>query len=164
MELIALVFFALMIFLGLAAPILNRIEENRHKLWTEQVLGADKAQRLTPDRLKDAKSGIIIMDDGGFSVYYRQRRMQYCSSLKWDDVNEIKTFKRDCFAFDLICWWFCCPDDNHRIEINEHMLGYDKLIKTVEARFSDLDKEWFAVAFPAFATNMSTVWQRTNLS
>lgn len=150
---------AVTILLALCTLIAHRAEKTRQKRWLEQVLGRDRIAKLTPDLLKEAENGIVQFDATGFSVSFRQRQMEYYASLNWEDVREIKTFKRDLFAIDLICWWFCCSDDDYRIEINEHMLGYDKLITAVQSRFT-INNDWFGVAFPAFATNMTTVWQK----
>jgi hypothetical protein len=43
--------------------------------------------------------------------------------------------------------------------VDEDMAGYPDLMKAIERAFPDCKKDWWSeVAFPAFATNETTVW------
>lgn len=151
-------------FIALSIWLIKDIRSLRHKPDIAQILKDAQNKVLADCQVENSKNGIIEIDDQGFTVFVKQRKKEYNASVKWDDIKEIRVFKRDLFATDLICWWFCTDAENEQgVEISEDMWGYKKLIEEVESRF-DIDKEWFGVAFPAFATNMRTVWPKPEKS
>jgi hypothetical protein len=82
-------------------------------------------------------------------------------TVKWDDLAEIVAYKRDLLSTDLICVGFrICGSD--LIEIDEEMPGFRTLMADVGSRFSLPENWWNNVAFPAFASNMATIWSSTS--
>ncbi|MDA0587678.1 MAG: hypothetical protein O2820_05305 [Planctomycetota bacterium] len=79
-------------------------------------------------------------------------------TVRWQDVVEIVAFKRDLLTRDLICVGFRVVGSEELIETDEEMPGFGKLRADVESRFSLPENWWSEVAFPAFATNMTTIW------
>ena len=79
--------------------------------------------------------------------------------VPWRDIVEIVAFKRDVFAYDVICLGFRLNGTEELIEVAEDFPGYDSFIKIVEARFTLPENWWQTVAFPAFETKRSTIWQ-----
>ncbi|GAB4140070.1 MAG: hypothetical protein Tsb009_09290 [Planctomycetaceae bacterium] len=115
----------------------------------------DKIKELTSEK---AENGVITFDDDGFSV---ERKSADSVRMKWDEVREIQAYKADLFSYDLICWVFLGKDDVW-VEVNEEMVGFAKLEKHIEKRFEFEDRDWFhKVAFPAFETNLMTLWKNT---
>ena len=74
-------------------------------------------------------------------------------------MKEIFAFKRDMLTFDTIRLGFRVSDDGTFCEIDEDIPGFGELQAEVERRFDMVDKNWWSkVAFPAFATNRTTLW------
>jgi len=83
------------------------------------------------------------------------------TTVRWADVKEIVAFKVDLFAVDLICIAFRVSDDGEYFEIDEEMPGYKALLEALPATFPGIRTDWFSeVAFPAFATNATSLWRR----
>ena len=77
-------------------------------------------------------------------------------------MKEIFAFKRDMFTYDMICLGFRIDDEGNYWEVNEEFVGYDKLRTELAERFVGISADWFeVVAFPAFATNRTTIWAKT---
>lgn len=78
--------------------------------------------------------------------------------IRWHEVAEIVAYKRDLLTVDLICVGFRLRSHENLIEVDEEMTGYDNLITEMTSQFA-LPADWpCEVMFPAFATNMTTVW------
>lgn len=117
-----------------------------------------KAGRLPEVSLEDPKNGIIDCTSSGF-VFYSGGKAR--AEVKWDDVTQIVAYKADLFSVDLICWGFCCGDDDSIVEVHEEMAGFEELQDRVQSRFGVEPEDWFdQVAFPAFAPNMTTIWPK----
>jgi len=70
-------------------------------------------------------------------------------------------FKRDCYSVDLIC--LLISDGDKQIEINEEDVGWDVLVWNIEKHLPGAvpyASWWAVVAFPAFATNTTTIYSR----
>lgn len=79
--------------------------------------------------------------------------------VRWDDVDEVRTYKRDFFAFDSIClafhtqdgWFECCEEDGH----------FEDLFAALKEHFPGVPASWYdEVMLPAFETNERTLWKR----
>ena len=82
--------------------------------------------------------------------------------VAWQDAVEVKAFKRDLYAVDLICLSFLLKD-NKALEINEEMGGWESLVEKLPEYLPGCQKfeEWFgAVAYPAFKPNITAIYQR----
>jgi hypothetical protein len=79
-----------------------------------------------------------------------------------DDIQEVTFFKRDEWTTDLICCDIVVrsPRGIETWFVHEEVPGWDDLLGLLE-RLPGFDREWFRkVAFPAFATNPTTVFKR----
>jgi hypothetical protein len=106
-------------------------------------------------RLRPAEPEIAL-EAYGFSVV---RRGTLLFRVRWAEVREVFAFKEDRGTYDRICLGFRISDagDYHRVD--EDMPGYRGLLEEMARVFPDLDKGWWQkVAFPAFATNFTTLW------
>ena len=107
-----------------------------------------------PDRLPRIQlvsDGFLVVDRDGTSRH-----------VAWETVKEIFAFKRDLLTYDTIRLGFRISDDGRSWEVDEDWPGYTGLLAEIERRFDIVDKEWWSkVAFPAFATNRTTLWGRT---
>jgi hypothetical protein len=76
----------------------------------------------------------------------------------WSEVRGIFGFKRDAHVVDTICLAFELRDST--VEAREDMEGFAKLTEAIPKHFRDVDDSWWSVvAFPAFETNWTTIWQ-----
>lgn len=108
----------------------------------------------TPEKPK------IILTTVGYSV---ETSGNVVSEVRWSDVEEVFAFKRDLFSFDLICLGFRTADHHTICEVDEEFTGYKKLVDELKSRFPGLKTDWFAeVAFPAFKTNQTILWQKSH--
>ena len=81
--------------------------------------------------------------------------------LKWDDVNGILAYKRDVFAFDLICLGFVTA--NETVEGHEQMQGWSQLVEQLPSWLPGvppLSEWWERVAQPPFGTSRTTLFDR----
>lgn len=83
--------------------------------------------------------------------------------LPWGQVEKVLAFKKDNFSTDEICLLFVRENDQC-IEVSEEDQGYNELIAELKNHLPGFPplEEWFVnVAFPAFKTNPTTLWQRS---
>jgi hypothetical protein len=81
---------------------------------------------------------------------------------RWADVQAVVAYKRDVFAFDVICLALEFPGPTS-IELNDQMQGWQPFIDSLPLYLDGLppSDEWVpAVALPAFATNMRVLFRR----
>ncbi|WP_442510261.1 hypothetical protein SH528x_001872 [Novipirellula sp. SH528] len=75
----------------------------------------------------------------------------------WANVTGIVAFKRDLLTTDLICLQLQLGDGTY-IETDEEMVGYREFLDIVTSNYDLAPNWWSDVAFPAFKTNMTTIW------
>jgi len=83
------------------------------------------------------------------------------AEVYWSEVVRLVAYKRDCFAIDLICLGLVT--DKRFVEVNEEMEGWEGLIDALPTYLpGTLEKAdwWEKVAFPAFATNWTTLFTK----
>ena len=105
---------------------------------------------------------VINIEANGCSLFQEGNLL---TEIRWMDIQEIAAFKKDGFTYDLICLDFKLSDPDpkceHHIVVHEEMAGWKELTGELHRIFSNLDPGWWTkVAFPAFATNPTSVWQR----
>lgn len=86
--------------------------------------------------------------------------------IKWKDVGFIIAFKRDVFAYDLICFAIGLKDKTI-IEINERMENFDSLIDCLPTYLPGClsMNQWFEkVTIPAFETNLTTIYKQDGIT
>jgi hypothetical protein len=84
-------------------------------------------------------------------------------AMKWCDVVNVSAFKRDLFAYDLVCLLF--EDATKRFEVSEENVEFPRLVNMLPSYLpGTLDKEEWCekVYLPAFKTNWTTIYSRTN--
>jgi hypothetical protein len=79
--------------------------------------------------------------------------------VSWAIVKEIFASKLDLFSCDTIRLGFRVSDDGTFFEVDEGNMGYRELLLELERRFGIKNENWWTtVAFPAFASNRTTLW------
>lgn len=109
----------------------------------------------------------LVLTDDGFVKFGRRDRVKTGPSevqwvIRWDDIVEIAAWKRDLFAIDEIHWGFRRGGETTYLEIDEHMVDYEIVSQVASQHFGISLESWFSVvAFPAFATNFTTIWGKS---
>jgi hypothetical protein len=106
-------------------------------------------------RLSHDERGLYLL-----SIWRDGSRIE--SQFEWRDVTSAAVFQRDCFSVDLLCLAFFVQAEN--VEVNEEMPGWKELVKTLPTYLPGCHafEQWFYVAaFPAFHTNMTTVFDKS---
>lgn len=98
-------------------------------------------------RVESGEDGFRVIQDG-----------EVLHEVSWADVLEIYAFKRALTTVDLICLGFRIDESDRFLEVHEEMPGYKSLVQTLEQRFLLKTDWWGEVAFPAFETNMMSIW------
>ena len=86
----------------------------------------------------------LVADDGSESTV----------TIQWRDVTSVTAFKRDLFAYDLIC--FALTTRAVEFEIDEEMDGWQSLVDALPTYIPGFPNEaewWAKIAQPPFATN-----------
>jgi hypothetical protein len=102
----------------------------------------------------------IRCDQAGFDVSIVESE-QPRSPLKWHNVTAVLAYKRDIYAFDLICLGFGTA--NGSIEVNEEMLGWSQLLEELALRLPGTPPAsdwWKRVAQPPFAPSVTALFKR----
>ncbi|MGA3346440.1 MAG: hypothetical protein ABSC76_16390 [Terracidiphilus sp.] len=78
---------------------------------------------------------------------------------EWSKVTTVSAFKRDLFAYDLICFNFKTAEGS--LQVDEEMENFDTLIDALPTYLPGaLSKaEWWGIVVnPAFTTNWTTLY------
>lgn len=85
--------------------------------------------------------------------------------ILWADISVIEVFKRDMFAYDLICLTIKY-EGGEPVEIDEEDPHWDIFVGKLHKRLDGAQPwgKWFSnVAFPAFTANAQTIYTRRKL-
>ena len=96
----------------------------------------------------------IELNSDGFVVVDEAERI----AIEWKEVIEIFAFKLDLLSCDTIRLGFRVTNTDEFYEVDEDWSGYKALVAETENRFEVAEDWWRAVAFPAFAENLTTIW------
>lgn len=98
----------------------------------------------------------IVLDATGFSLIHNDSVL---FRLPWTEVQEIIAYKEDWLTIDCVCLGFRVSDDGFYYRVDEEIIGWDSLVKQLEQVYPNLTRTWWRdVAFPAFQTNLTTIW------
>jgi len=135
------------------------LERVQSKRLLKKIVAEVRKGGVPQSSLEDPKNGVISITDDGFSV---QQGPKVLAEVRWEDVDEIRAYKADLFATDLMCWGFCISGQDSMVEVNEEMAGFKALVDAAELRYGMNWKAWWEkVAYPASATNMTVLWRKT---
>lgn len=97
-----------------------------------------------------ALTRVLSLEDGSMSSI----------AIKWHEVTSVSAFKRDLFAYDLIC--LVIGTGTAAYELDEQMEGWESAIETLPKYLpgSPTPSEWLdKVAHPAFALNHTLLFK-----
>lgn len=104
----------------------------------------------------------VSFDGVGVSIARVRPAHETLYSMGWSDIVRVVAFKRDLLAVDCICLHLV-TEDGATLEVNEEMAGWEELTAALPTHLPGAIKwsEWFSqVAYPAFATNETIVFER----
>ena len=97
------------------------------------------------------------------AAFLQGKSTSIIQTVEWRGVREVYVYKRDVFAYDLICLTLMTDDES--IELTEQMKGWKYLIDSLPKYLPNclIFEEWFTqVAFPAFEFNLIKIYPREN--
>ena len=110
----------------------------------------------SPARLSCDESGLVITCD--------KRGVETSVAIHWQDVSKLVAFKRDCFGVDLIC--VLIGIEASTFEVNEEFIGWTLFLEAAQQNVPGMlsfEVWWPQVAFPAFETNPTIVFDRVEV-
>jgi hypothetical protein len=128
--------------------------------WIDKTLAKVRAgDYVPPPKQSDFR---LSIDAAGITVTRRRATSAPGSPIAWSEVVCVVAFKRDLFVVDCICLAFAMADGT-TTEVNEEMEGWEALTDALP-KYLPGSKDWSEcfsqVAFPAFATNETVVFER----
>jgi len=105
----------------------------------------------------------ISFDSDGVTVADLRGRKPESSVVRWAEICRATAFKRDLFTVDCMCL-FLARADGTGVELDEEMARWKIFVEALPEHLPGCKpwSEWFSVvAFPAFATNETHVYDRT---
>jgi hypothetical protein len=119
-------------------------------------------RRLGISRRQFPERTVIHSDDTELTVTdYFPHGATRAFKANWNEINAAVEYKRDCFAYDLLCIAFSTPDGS--FEANEHMEGWKSLLEILPTYLPGTPKSeewWLKVVQPPFATNATILFSR----
>lgn len=83
-------------------------------------------------------------------------------TVRWADVRGARAFKRDLFAYDMVCLALQMPDKSW-VEIWEESHGFIPLIEKMAQVLPGIPEKWYTnVCHPAFATNDTLLYRHSD--
>jgi hypothetical protein len=81
--------------------------------------------------------------------------------VSWHSVRALRSWKIDCWSYDLVCLGIDLDGPESTVVVNEDMQGWKELCDAIRSAFDGIDEAWpNSVAFPAFETNYTVLWER----
>jgi hypothetical protein len=128
--------------------------------WIDKTLAKIRAGDYVPPP-KRSDFGLSI-DAAGITVIRKRPTSAPVHSIPWRDIVRVVAFKRDWLTVDCICLAFATADGT-TTEVNEEMDGWETLtdgLPTYLPGSKDWSECFSQVAFPAFATNETVIFER----
>jgi hypothetical protein len=107
------------------------------------------------DRLVD--NGIFRYRETGFTISLTDTK-----NIEWNKIQSILAYKLDLMTTDEICIDIFC-DDNISFRVTEETAGWFVFIERLKEQFPTVEEDWnISIAHPAFATNLTLLYDREN--
>lgn len=104
----------------------------------------------------------LSFDSDGLTITDLRARAPKPLTMAWAEVVRARAFKRDLLTVDCICLLLERADGTG-VELNEEMARWESFVEALPKHLPGCRawSEWFlAVAFPAFETNETQVYER----
>jgi hypothetical protein len=128
--------------------------------WIDKTLAKVRAGDYVPPAKQSDLA--LSIDAAGITVSRKRPAFAPLDSIAWSDVVRVVAFKRDWLTVDCICLVIATIGET-AIEVNEEMEGWEALTDALP-KYLPGSKLWrecfFQVAFPAFATNETVIFEK----
>jgi hypothetical protein len=128
--------------------------------WIDKTLAEIRTGDYVPPP-KQSDFGLSI-DAARMTITRKRPTSASVHSIAWSDIVRVVAFKRDWLTVDCICLAFATADGT-TTEVNEEMEGWEALTDALP-KYLPGSKDWSEcfsqVAFPAFATNETVIFER----
>jgi hypothetical protein len=150
-----------MLIIGLSVILIVAIAVEHPKIWFSDTFNIDdmmESMKNSPQENFPAyQDGIFSYNDSSFTIQLDHET----KTIKWDDISLIRAYKIDQFTVD------CIVIEIHLAEtfisINDQTTGHMKFMDMASSNLANFKEDWFTVvAFPAFETNLTTIYERQN--
>ena len=99
--------------------------------------------------------GKFTYEDDGFIFEFKTGQQK----IKWAEIERLIAYKRDLMTTDEICLDIIY--NNWQTTINENTAGWYQFVERTKLIFPSIPKNWDSeIVHPAFATNLSILYQR----
>ena len=129
--------------------------QERVRRFVEMANRPENVERLR--RENETRYGRLVLDEDGFHLLKGGR----CEvGVRWADVRTIRAYKRDFFAYDMICLAFEVRDGKW-VQAWESMVDFPLVREKVHELYPNVPKDWFhEVMHPAFEPNDRILWKQ----
>lgn len=119
-----------------------------------------KKQTRKEFEIKYNDNGIFSFDEEGFTVEMKRGK----EFIKWNEIKSMFGYKKDLWTIDSIYLDVFC-DNGNGFSVCEETPGWFQFLIHSKKELSITDKSWeVTIASPAFATNLTLVFDRNNRS
>jgi hypothetical protein len=147
-----------LLFFGLCAIVTTYplIDPKKKIIFTGTKEYKDHIEKEFQEKRKDL--GIFTYTDNGFQVKILEQ--QY--NVIWTDIQAMFGYKVDQYALDEICMDVFCNNDVS-FRVTEESAGWYVFQDRVFEKFPSIKQNWYIeIAFPAFATNLTLLYEKHN--
>lgn len=140
-----------------------------YRHWYVPLYESRKVDRLRreeaagiPPSPRDYRYAISFHADG-FAIADLRSRKPESIVMRWANICRATAFKRDLLTVDCICLYLARADGTG-VEVDEEMARWSSFVEALPQHLPGCKpwSKWFSsVAFPAFATNETKVYDRT---
>lgn len=148
-----------MLLPGFSVIILTAIAIDNPRIWFSDSYNIEDDIEMINNTPKENfpayQDGVFSYSDNSFIIQLDNE----VKTINWDAITSIRAYKIDQFAYD------CIVIEIHLAEtfitINDQTAGHMKFMATASGKLKNFKDDWFTiVAFPAFETNRTTIYER----
>ncbi|HLA58072.1 MAG TPA: hypothetical protein VK622_04910 [Puia sp.] len=104
------------------------------------------------------QDGVFSYSENGFTIQLNNGARY----VAWDEIEMIRAYKIDQLTLDCIVIEVSTKENIY--SINDDTSGYIKFMDLALKKLPEFKKDWFEkVAFPAFATNPTIIYERVSI-
>ena len=135
---------------------MSRITKIFSKLFPREHLTNSNSGKTFDEMYNDL--GAFEYDESGFTIHYEN----FTKRLAWTDVTQLNVYKVDRFTIDRIDMEIVYGDK--AFTISEELPGWYQFVVRTKEIFPTIPKDWeYKITQPAFATNYTTIYDKSKL-
>jgi hypothetical protein len=136
---------------------MNRLTKILSKVFPKKHLTNTNSGKTFEDMYQDL--GAFQYDKEGFTISYED----FTKRIKWVDIIQLNVYKVDQMTIDRIEMEIVYKETS--FSISEELPGWYQFVLKTKEIFPTIPKDWdIKIIHPAFATNYTTIYDKTKLS